>query len=127
MRRVENATSRRRKAKPVFSGFHTNGQKKADAEQFRWKMYLVRRVLGLLAAGRGERSQVYGHCKGRNRGWSLRGCGPRVRCGSVLLRNARLAALTSVIPDKSRRYEYPRQRDQRSCRYFNPPEENRHS
>src|SRR6266851_349544 len=97
----ENDSSRIPKAKRVFAGFHTNWQKKADAKQFQWKMYLVQRVLGLLTAGRGEGSQIYGHREGRNRGRSLRGCGTRLRSGSPLLRNAWLTAPTSVIPNKS--------------------------
>src|SRR5438874_9923784 len=76
---LENDSSRILQAKRVFSGFHTDGQKKADAQRFPWKMYLVRCVLGLLAASRREGSQVYSHRKGWDWCWTPGGCSTRLR------------------------------------------------
>jgi hypothetical protein len=97
---LQDGSSRVFQSECVFSRFHSNWKKKGDAEQFRWEMYLIRRFLGLIATRRGEGSQVYSHRKRRDNGWSLLRRGTRLLFGSVLLRDARLAAPASVIPNK---------------------------
>src|SRR6266700_7872424 len=89
-------------------------------------MYLLRCVLGLLAASRREGSQVYRHRKGRDWCWTPGGCSTRLRLGSPLLRNARLAAPTSVIPNNSHGDKEGGDYDQGCCCYLYAAHYDRH-
>ncbi|HYK87924.1 MAG TPA: hypothetical protein VE398_04095, partial [Acidobacteriota bacterium] len=80
---------------------------------------LIRRILGLIAAGRGEGGQVYSHRKRRDNGWSLLRRGTRLLFGSVLLRDARLAAPASVIPNKPHDCEQDSKHCQGRCCHLN--------